>query len=88
MISGFLTPGEPLFMDLNIPKYYKKYKTTMETVLAIIFINMQMFWFFEGICTVCFEILDTSFLSNPDELRSDRRGACSNGGRSSVLLVL
>ena len=22
--SGLLTPGEPLFMDLNIPKYFKK----------------------------------------------------------------
>ena len=23
MISGFLSPGEPLFIDLNIPKYFK-----------------------------------------------------------------
>ena len=26
MISGFLSPGEPLFMDLNTPEYFKTYK--------------------------------------------------------------
>ena len=26
MISGFLSPGGPLFMDLNVPKYSEKYK--------------------------------------------------------------
>ena len=26
MISGFLDPWEPVFMDVNIPKYFKRYK--------------------------------------------------------------
>ena len=26
MIDGLLTPGEPVFMDINIPKYFKRYK--------------------------------------------------------------
>ena len=41
MISGFLSPGEPLFMDLNIPKYFKEYKTNLETFLKhTMFVNM------------------------------------------------
>ena len=27
MMSGFLDPWEPVFMDLNIPNYFAKYKT-------------------------------------------------------------
>ena len=43
MISGFLSPGEPLSTDLNIPKYFKKYKNNMETFSEnIIFINLKL----------------------------------------------
>ena len=31
MISGLLSPWEPLFQDLNIHNYFKKYKKVMET---------------------------------------------------------
>ena len=39
MISGFVSPGEPLFMDLNISKYFKQYKKDME-----VFFKRGMFY--------------------------------------------
>ena len=33
MISGFLNPGGPLFVDFNIQNYFKQYKKHMETLL-------------------------------------------------------
>ena len=32
MISGFVDPPEPLFMDLNIPDYFQKSKTFQEGI--------------------------------------------------------
>ena len=32
MISGFLTFGKTVFMDLDIPKYFKLYNKMMETL--------------------------------------------------------
>ena len=37
MISGFVSPGEPLFMDLNIPKYFKIYKKLWTHFRRILF---------------------------------------------------
>ena len=34
MISGFLSPWEPLFMDLNISKYFKQYEKTYGNILT------------------------------------------------------
>ena len=34
MISGFLDPQDPLFVDLNIPRYFKQYKKFMGTCLT------------------------------------------------------
>ena len=42
MISGCLSPGEALFMDLNIPKYFKKYKKYGNVSKNILFMNMKM----------------------------------------------
>ena len=43
MISVFLTPGEPVFMDFNILNSFKKYQKLMETcVQHIIFANMRI----------------------------------------------
>ena len=38
MIPGFLDPGEPLSMDLNIPNYFNKSKKNMETFSNILFL--------------------------------------------------
>ena len=32
MNSGFVDPLEPLFMDLDIPKYFEKYRKVWEPV--------------------------------------------------------
>ena len=42
MISGFLTPREPLFIDLKIPKDFKKYKKYGNVFKHIIFTNMRI----------------------------------------------
>ena len=43
MISGFVDPWEPLFVDSNIPKYFKQYKKKLETCLKnITFVNLKM----------------------------------------------
>ena len=39
MISGFVSPWEPLFIDLNIPKYFAKYKAIEETCRTSIFVK-------------------------------------------------
>ena len=38
MISGFLDPWDPSFMDLNIPKDFKKYQENMGEPLEILFL--------------------------------------------------
>ena len=38
MISGFLTPGGPLFMDLDIPNYFNKYKKKWKHFRNIFFL--------------------------------------------------
>ena len=35
MIFGYLSPVEPLFIDFNIPRHFKTYKTNMETFSEI-----------------------------------------------------
>ena len=43
MISNFLSPGEPLFIDLDIPNYLNEHKKIMETFSEInISINLKM----------------------------------------------
>ena len=43
MISGFFTPGEPLFIDLDIPKIFQKYKKSMGIFFkTAIFINLTI----------------------------------------------
>ena len=43
MIHGFLDPWEPLFMDLNIPKYFQKYKKILNRFrTTIILINLKI----------------------------------------------
>ena len=43
MISGFVDPGQPLFMDLNIPNYFKTYTRNRNIVLKhIIFENLDL----------------------------------------------
>ena len=41
MISGFVDPGEPVFMDFNIPKYLKTYKKIWQH-FGFIFINLMI----------------------------------------------
>ena len=43
MISGFLNPGEPVFMDLDIPKYFNEYRHNYGHVLKIIFYTCESF---------------------------------------------
>ena len=40
MISGFVESWEPLFMDLDIPKYFKKSENSRNTFLKIICLEM------------------------------------------------
>ena len=40
MISGFLRPGEPLFMDLNILKYFRNIRTILVFLKHMIFVNL------------------------------------------------
>ena len=41
MISGFVSPWEPLYMDLNIPKYFKDKKKMGTFSKDIIYINLK-----------------------------------------------
>ena len=42
LTSGFVDPWEPLFMDLNIPNYFKQYKKNVGTFQeCIIFENLE-----------------------------------------------
>ena len=41
MISGFLDPWEPFFMDLNIPEYFSKYKQIWDPLLNLSYINLK-----------------------------------------------
>ena len=42
MISGLLSPGEPLFMDSNIPKYFKTYRKIWKHLQTIFFISQHL----------------------------------------------
>ena len=50
MISGFLSRGEPLYMDLNIPKYFKTYKRNMGTFFKHIIFIKHTFWDINTFC--------------------------------------
>ena len=41
MISEFVTPWGPLFIDFNIPKCFNEYKTIMETFSTFYFDTYQ-----------------------------------------------
>ena len=40
MIYGYASPGELLFMDLNIPKHFKKYKQDMNICSKLLFLQI------------------------------------------------
>ena len=44
MMSGFLSPGEHLFMDFNIPKYYNKMRRIVDAFLQNIICYKCQTW--------------------------------------------
>ena len=42
MISELLIPKEPLFMDFNKPNYFKQYKTYVNIIEILCFINPKI----------------------------------------------
>ena len=54
MISGCLSPGESLFMDLNIPTYFNHYKKMWKRFRKNSFVNKEPTFFklVESLCIV------------------------------------
>ena len=65
MIYGFVDSWEPVFKDLNIPKYFTKYRNNMATISKdIIFINLKNWE------TSCLSILEKTGTNNDEDPRN------------------
>ena len=69
MIFGFLSPGEPLFIDLNIPKYWKYKKTPGIIFEKYYFVNMEI-WLFGNMESTCTEAFDFFDVGNCGDLKT------------------
>ena len=56
MISGFVDPWDPLFLDFNIPNDFKKYKKIMETFLKILFVYILESEILKVVGSLCIEL--------------------------------
>ena len=61
MISRFVGPLGPLFMDFNIPEYvnnYKKKVATIKTYIIVVNSRMQILKILEIVCTELLEVFE------------------------------